>query len=45
MYTVIKNDVNKAVTEMSVVLEALLKQEVLPWLSVMYDSELTSKIQ
>ena len=46
MYTEIQNDVNKAVTKMSVVLEVLLKQgEVLPWLSVMYDSELTSKIQ
>ena len=46
MYTEIKNDVNKAVTKMSVALEVLLKQvEVLPWFSVIYDSELTSKIQ
>ena len=43
----IENNVNKAVVKMSVALKALLKQrEVqLPWLSVMYDSELTSKIQ
>ena len=41
----IENDVNKAVTKMNVVLEALMKQGeiILPWLSMMYDCRLTSK--
>ena len=42
----IENDTNEAVMKMNIVLEALMKQGevILPWLYMMYDCRLTSKV-